>query len=232
MPFVCYATMQQHNHHKKFSKNKGKNRKTFQNPIHCCQTNTHFSGREGNTVALFVTKRKNWVMLWVWILIPEIVTWLACVASVSARVRQEHWDESNKKKEWQGRGRGRGEKETLARKPHDFEKLCSPTNSAFDWLGAGSVDYLAPETSIKAGMFCWRASQIWSDVICGRRLQMLWSDIYLNHVCAKVYQIWVPSIKSIIGDRAVETSEGQFISNDGVRIWLEKMDCLLEITST
>ena len=99
MPFVCYATMQQHNHHKKFSKNKGKNRKTFQNPIHCCQTNTHFfSGREGNTVALFVTKRKNWVMLWVWILIPEIVTWLACVASVSARVRQEHWDESNKEK--------------------------------------------------------------------------------------------------------------------------------------
>ena len=143
MPFVCYATMQQHNHHKKFSKNKGKNRKTFQNPIHCCQTNTHFSGREGNTVALFVTKRKNWVMLWVWILIPEIVTWLACVASISARVRQEHWDESNKKKEWQGRGRGRGEKETLARKPHDFEKLCSPTNSAFDWLGAGSVDYFS-----------------------------------------------------------------------------------------
>ena len=182
---------------------------------------TQYTAVKLNTVALFVTKRKNWVMLWVWILIPEIVTWLACVASVSARVRHEHWDESNKKKEWQGRGRGRGEKETLARKPHDFEKLCSPTNSAFDWLGAGSVDYLAPETSIKAGMFCWRASQIWSDVICGRRLQMLWSDIYLNHVCAKVYQIWVPSIKSIIGDRAVETSEGQFIGNGGVRIWLE-----------
>ena len=47
-----------------------------------------------------------------------------------------------------------GEKETLARKPHDFEKLCSPTNTAFDWLGAGSVDYLALETSIKPGMFC------------------------------------------------------------------------------
>ena len=125
------------------------------------------------------------------------------------------------KKEWQGRGKGRGEKEMLARKPHDFEKLCLPTNSAFDWLGAGSVDYLAPETSIKAGMFCWRASQIWSDVICGRRLQMLWSDIYLNHVCVKVYQIWVSSIKIIIVDRAVETSEGQFIGNGGVHIWLE-----------
>ena len=153
---------------------------------------------------------------------------LACVASVSARVRRERWDES-KKKEW--RGRGRGEKETLARKPHDFEKLRSPTNAVSDWCGAGSVDYLALETSIKPGMFCLRASQIWSDLICGRTLQMLWSDIYLNHVCAKVYQIWVSSIKSIIGDRAVETSEGQFIRNDGVRIWLEKMDCLLEITS-
>ena len=43
---------------------------------------------------------------------------------------------------------------------------------------------------------------------------MLWSDIYLNRVCAKVYQISVPSIKSI-GDRAVETSEGQFIGNNG-----------------
>ena len=32
-------------------------------------------------------------------------------------------------------------------------------------------------------MFCLRVSQIWSDLICGRRLQMLCSDIYLNHVC-------------------------------------------------
>ena len=30
--------------------------------------------------------------------------------------------------------------ETLARKLHDFEKLRSPTNAAFDWCGAGSVD--------------------------------------------------------------------------------------------
>ena len=83
-------------------------------------------------------------------------------------------------------------KETLARKPHDFEKLRSPTNAVFEWCGAGTVDYLALETSIKPGMFCLRAStQIWSDLICGRRLQMLWSDIYLNHVivCAEVYQI-------------------------------------------
>ena len=113
---------------------------------------------------------------------------LACVASVSARVRRERWDEGQKK-EWQGRGRE--EKETLARKPHDFEKLRSPTNAAFDWCGAGGVDYLALETSIKPGMFCLRCV-----------VDLVWSDL-----C-------------------------QFIGNDGVRIWREKMDCLLEITST
>ena len=35
---------------------------------------------------------------------------------------------------------GKGEKETLARKPHDFEKLRTPKNAAFDWCGAGRVD--------------------------------------------------------------------------------------------
>ena len=44
-------------------------------------------------------------------------------------------------------------KEPLARKPNDFEKLRSPTNAASDWRGAGSVDYLAFETSIKPGSF-------------------------------------------------------------------------------
>ena len=62
---------------------------------------------------------------------------LACVASVSARDRRESWDESKKGNEGGGGG---GEKETLARKPHDFEKLRLPTNAAFDWCGAGSVD--------------------------------------------------------------------------------------------
>ena len=112
----------------------------------------------------------------------KVGEYLACIANVSTRVCRESWDESKKKKLW---GRGKGAKETLAHKPHDFEKLRSPTNAAFDCCGTGSVDYLALETSIKPGMFCLRASQIWSDLICGRRLQMLWSDIYLNHVCAK-----------------------------------------------
>ena len=45
------------------------------------------------------------------------------------------------------------EKETLARKTHDFDKLRSLTNAASDWCGAGSVDYLALETSINQSIF-------------------------------------------------------------------------------
>ena len=105
-------------------------------------------------------------------------------------------------------GEGEGKEGNACRKPHDFEKLRSPTNAASDWRGAGSVDYLALETSIKPGILCLRASQIWSHLICERR----WTDIYLNRVCAKVYAIIA------IGDRAVETSEIQFIGNDGVRV--------------
>ena len=81
----------------------------------------------------------------------------------------------------------RGKKEPLARKPHDFEKLSSPTKAASDWCGAGSVDYLALETSIKPGKLCLRAPQIWSYLICGRRLQLLWTD--LSSVCAKFHEI-------------------------------------------
>ena len=98
--------------------------------------------------------------------------WLACVASVSSQGSSRKMGQERNKNEW--RGRGRGKKEPLARKPHDFEKLRSPTNAASDWRGAGSVDYLAFETSIKPGMLCFRASQIWSHLICGRRLQMLY----------------------------------------------------------
>ena len=61
-------------------------------------------------------------------------------------------------------------KALLARKPHDFEKLRSTTNAASDWRGDGSVDYLALETSIKPGILCLRASQIWFHLI-------LWSQI-------------------------------------------------------
>ena len=88
------------------------------------------------------------------------VVYIACVASVSARVRREKLGREQNKRERQGRGRGK--KETLARKPHDFEKLRLPTNAASDWRGAGSVAYLPIETSVKPGMLCLRAPQIWS----------------------------------------------------------------------
>ena len=54
-------------------------------------------------------------------------------ASSSRKLKRDH-------KQKECRGRRRAEKETLARKPHYFEKLRSPTNAAFDWCGAGSVD--------------------------------------------------------------------------------------------
>ena len=80
------------------------------------------------------------------------------MASVSSQGSSRKLGQEQKKHE--RLGRGRGTKEPLASKPHDFEKLRSPTNAASDWRGAGSVDYLAFETSIKPGMLCFRASQI------------------------------------------------------------------------
>ena len=44
---------------------------------------------------------------------------VACVASVSSRVIARNLEREQKKN---GRGRGKGGEETLARKPHDFEK--------------------------------------------------------------------------------------------------------------
>ena len=73
---------------------------------------------------------------------------VACEASVSSRGSSRKLGQERKKNEWQGRGK----KEPHARKPHDFEKLRSHKNAASDWRGAGSVDYLAFETSIKPGI--------------------------------------------------------------------------------
>ena len=81
-----------------------------------------------------------------------------------------------------------------------------------------------------------------------KRYTSLWSSrvlvislVVTDYKCFGLIFIWIgfvrrcirsESLQIIIGDRAVETGEGQFIENDGLRIWLEKMDCLLEITST
>ena len=102
----------------------------------------------------------------------ENMTW-ACEASVSSRVRGERWDKSEKKKN-DGRGGGVRRKRFPAN-PMILENRVRP-----DWCCAGSVDYLALETSVKPGMLCFiRASQIWSHLICGRTLQMLWTFIWI-----------------------------------------------------
>jgi len=48
-------------------------------------------------------------------------------------------------------------KEPLARKPHDFEKLRSPTKAASDWRGADSVDYLSLEIACEQALLFGRA---------------------------------------------------------------------------
>ena len=55
-------------------------------------------------------------------------------------------------------------KEPLARKPHDFEKLRSPTNAASDWRGAGSVDYLCfVYVRHRSGLM----ADLWSQITSG-----------------------------------------------------------------
>ena len=97
------------------------------------------------------------------------------------------WMRAKRKNEMTGEGEGKEGNACL--KTPRFEKLRSWANAASDWCGAGSVDYLALETSIKPGMLCLLASQSWSYLICGCKLQLLWTD--LNRVCAKVYEIRV-----------------------------------------
>ena len=132
--------------------------------------------------------------------------------------------EPKKKNEWRAPGRRRGKKETFAHKPHDFEKLRSPTSAASDWCG---VDYLALETSIKQGMLCLHASQIWSHLNFVVALITDGLDSWYLFESCLCKGLWDRSLQSINGDRVVETREGQFIENhDGVQICLQKMDCL------
>ena len=67
---------------------------------------------------------------------------LACVASVSVRfsARSRHFSFFSRAKIGASAkkcvtGEGKGEKETLARKPHDFEKPVRPRTEFPDWRG-------------------------------------------------------------------------------------------------
>ena len=50
-------------------------------------------------------------------------------------------------------GEGEGKEGTASRKPHDFEKLRSPTNAASDWCGASSVNLQTNPTVKYQGAF-------------------------------------------------------------------------------
>ena len=67
-------------------------------------------------------------------------------ASSSKKLGREQKNNNNK-------GGGGGEEGNGCPQTHDFEKLRSLTNAASDWCGAGSVDYLALETSINRSIF-------------------------------------------------------------------------------
>ena len=68
-----------------------------------------------------------------------------CLPEQTSSLRSKHFHMSSLRKLGREQtkrndgGRGRGEKETLMRKPHDFEKMRLPTNAASDWCSAGSV---------------------------------------------------------------------------------------------
>ena len=88
------------------------------------------------------------------VIIPFVVHFSFSFASLrSKRFRASSSKKLGREQKKYDKGGGGGEKETLARKTHDFDKLRSLTNAASDWCGAGSVDYLALETSINQSIF-------------------------------------------------------------------------------
>ena len=95
-------------------------------------------------------------------------------ASLSRKLAREQ-----KKKEM--RGKGKGAKEMLACKPHDFEKLCSPTNAAFDWCGAGSTK-------------CWLNSNQYINqtryVLFTCVVDLVWSDLWSQITNALVWYLF------------------------------------------
>ena len=65
-----------------------------------------------------------------------------------------------------------GEKETLACKAHDPEKLCSPKNAASDWCGIGSVD--------KRAIFQYINQTRYVLFTCIADKNMLWTDDFFG----------------------------------------------------
>ena len=152
---------------------------------------------------------------------------IACVASVSSRGSSRKLGQEQKK--WMT-GEGEGKEGTACPQTPRFWKTPFAHERSF-WLARCGWCWLLSIRNInqtRYALFSCVTDLVSSD---------LWSQItnaldwYLLESCL-CEGLWDQSLQSIIGDRAVETREGQFIENHGVRIWLEKMDCLLEITST
>ena len=64
-----------------------------------------------------------------------------------------------------------GEKETLACKAHDSEKLCSPKNAASYWCGIGSIDKRAIFQYINQTRYLFT---------CIADKKMLWTDDFFG----------------------------------------------------
>ena len=128
---------------------------------------------------------------------------LACVASVSSRGSSRKLGQEQKKR---NEGGGGGERRNrLPANPTILKNCVRPRTQLL--IGSVRVVLITEHSKHQSNhvYFFFSASQIWSHLICGRRLQMLWTDIFLESCLCE--GLWDQSLQSMIGDRAVETRE-------------------------
>ena len=123
-----------------------------------------------------------------------------CICSYSlhskcfTRVRRQSWDKSKKEKWWVGE-----EKETFASKTPQFWKTVFAHERTFWLVRCWHCWLIVINTSLKPSMFC--SGLKWSLVA--------------DKKCFGLIFIWIMFVQRFISD-------GKFIANDGVQIWLEK----------
>ena len=123
-----------------------------------------------------------------------MVSPVACIASVSLRGSSRKLGQEQQK---MNDGGGGGERRNRLPANRMILKNCvRPRTQLLIGAGAGSVDYLAFETSIKPGMLWFRTSQIWSHLIFGSQITnaLNW---YLLESCL-CEGLWDQSLQSII----------------------------------
>ena len=139
----------------------------------------------------------------VWFVSTSAVIWssVACVASVSTRVRRESWDDSKKKKKRKDGGGERREQSKLFRSGilGAFSRivgfagkrfLFSPPPSIFFTPALTFVLYLDWERSLRTlGLVCWFQWLEWS--YCGLFFRMYNIDLKCSFVrCRKYHKLW------------------------------------------